>query len=507
MTMRRTGARDAATVAVVVALLAAAWWLAAPTRLGGETAYVTTHGSSMAPRFQSGDLAVVRRSADYRVGDVVAYRSDLFDAVTMHRLVAIEDGRYVFKGDNNRWHDPERPTRQDLIGRLVLRVPQGGAWLRPLSDPAALALISFGLLAGGGTAATTRRRRKRAPVPRPGGRFEVFRAMGSLPPPLRVTAALAAGAGALGLVVAVLAWTTPLDAPATAQEGLGGQMRFSYSAEVGRTAAYDTTTARSPDPVFRRLADVVDVRFAYRGSPGSVSVTADLSTPGGWRSSIPLGPARSFTGNEYEGSVRLDLDAFEARAKAAAAITGLPAEPIAIALTPAVETGAGPSFTPSLRLVLSPLQLSLVGDETSMEVTSPAPAERATDGPRALGLPGGGLGARWARIASGVMLLAALASGCAVGLLARRAAADDEVAGIRRRYGSLLVPVRPMPPPSGRPIIDVTTFATLAKLAERYGLLILHWTRGEVETFVVQDEAGVYRYTAAASGRRSARRH
>jgi hypothetical protein len=51
-----------------------------------------------------------------------------------------------------------------------------------------------------------------------------------------------------------------------------------------------------------------------------------------------------------------------------------------------------------------------------------------------------------------------------------------------------------MPAPQGRPVIDVTTFATLAKLAERYGLLVLHWTRSGVETFVVQDENITYRY-------------
>lgn len=53
-----------------------------------------------------------------------------------------------------------------------------------------------------------------------------------------------------------------------------------------------------------------------------------------------------------------------------------------------------------------------------------------------------------------------------------------------------------MSAPQGRPIIDVTTFSTLAKLAERYGLLVLHWARSCVETFVVQDENITYRYRA-----------
>ncbi|GAP60591.1 hypothetical protein AHiyo1_41510 [Arthrobacter sp. Hiyo1] len=79
-------------------------------------------------------------------------------------------------------------------------------------------------------------------------------------------------------------------------------------------------------------------------------------------------------------------------------------------------------------------------------------------------------------------------------VFARRTAPVDEAAAIRRRYAALLVRVHPMPAPQSRPVIDVTTFSTLAKLAERYGLLVLHWARSGVETFVVQDENITYRY-------------
>ena len=36
--------------------------------------------------------------------------------------------------------------------------------------------------------------------------------------------------------------------------------------------------------------------------------------------------------------------------------------------------------------------------------------------------------------------------------------------------------------------------ASLVKLAERYGLLVLTWSRGGVDTYVVQDEGTTYRY-------------
>jgi hypothetical protein len=109
---------------------------------------------------------------------------------------------------------------------------------------------------------------------------------------------------------------------------------------------------------------------------------------------------------------------------------------------------------------------------------------------------GVGINAATARAVSAVLLLAALAIGVIFMIFARRIGPADEAAAIRRRYAALLVRVHPMPAPQGRPLIDVTTFPTLAKLAERYGLLVLHWNRSGVETFIVQDENITYRYRA-----------
>ena len=52
--------------------------------------------------------------------------------------------------------------------------------------------------------------------------------------------------------------------------------------------------------------------------------------------------------------------------------------------------------------------------------------------------------------------------------------------------------------PTGRPVVDVIEFATLARRAERYGLLVLHRRRSGVETFIVQDESTTYGYRTGA---------
>ncbi|WP_307073487.1 signal peptidase I [Arthrobacter pascens] len=475
--------------------------MAAPAQLGGTTTYLATHGISMEPEFRTGDLAVVRPARDYQVGDVVAYRSELMQTAVMHRIVAVENGYYTFKGDNNSWLDPEQPTRSDLIGALTVRIPEGGAWLSRAASPPVLGLLAFALLASGGAAATTRRRRKRrrAAVSRHiSTRPAQQQVLDGLPSSLRISAALGAVLALMGVALGVLAWFGPAEEPSTSQVKSGIRMDFSYTAAVGQSPAYDGTTAHSPDPVFRKLTNTVDVHFAYHGDPGTLTVRADLSTPGGWHSSVPLTGPATFTANHYEGTVRLDLTTLEAKAQAASAVTGLPAGPLTIALTPQVTSATGTEFQPELKLNLTPLQLALTGTPDTLTVTDATTTQQATMVPRTIAWTGVGISAATARVVSAVLLLAALAIGVMIVIFARRNAPADEAAAIRRRYASLLVRVHPMPAPQGRPLIDVTTFPTLAKLAERYGLLVLHWNRSGVETFIVQDENITYRYRAGS---------
>ncbi|NKX55427.1 signal peptidase I [Arthrobacter mobilis] len=462
----------------------------------GQAAVVVTHGVSMNPVYHQGDLVVVARAPSYATGEIVAYRMPAGGVVTLHRIIGGDEAGFVLKGDNNQSIDPVKPTAGQIIGRAVLHLPQAGLWLRGLTSPPVLAVIAFALMAGGGTAvARHRRKRRRTAMTRHTATVHgSYAALAALPLPLRLVAALALAAGVLGLALAVPAWTGPLEESGEPRRTDGASMVFSYTADVGKTPAYDGTTATSPDPIFRKITDTVDVHMSYRGEPGALSVAAKLSTPGGWHSTVALAPEERFTGDRHEATVTLDLTALQDRADAAAAATGMPAEPVTIAFMPRIQTDSGKEFQPTLNLNLSPLQLSLPGSSQDLTVTDADTAAGGTPHPRTLGIFGWSMTAGTARILSAVLLLAALAAGTAVVLLARRQTPADEAAAIHRRYASLLVPVHPMPAPAARPLIDVESFATLAKLAERYGLLVLHWTRSGTETFIVQDEAATYRY-------------
>ena len=147
-----------------VAVLVASWLTLWPIGLGGSTGYAVIIGTSMEPQLHRGDVALVRRSSDYRVGDVVAYHSRTLGRTVLHRIIRVHDGRYLFKGDANDFVDPGAARGSDLIGRYWFKVGGAAPVLEWVQEPWHAALIAglLGiLLFGGGTGATVRNRRAR----------------------------------------------------------------------------------------------------------------------------------------------------------------------------------------------------------------------------------------------------------------------------------------------------------------------------------------------------------
>jgi signal peptidase I len=493
--------------AVLLSLIAGLLGLAGIAIASGQLAVVITEGVSMQPTYHEGDLVVVAKAQSYSEGDIAAYKLTNGYDVALHRIIGGNAQAFSFQGDNNESIDPLKPGADELVGRAVLHIPQAGTWLKILTSPPVLGVIAFALIAGGGTAVASRKRRRnrrttvsrhisdRPATPLRGTSLSVS----NLSPSLRAAAAGTAVLGIFGASLGVLAWAGPLQESSSAEVKSGTSMKFSYTADVGQSAAYDSTTATSPEPVFRKLANTVDVKFAYHGEPGTIAVAAELTSPSGWRSTVPLAGPQSLTGESYLGTVRLDLKALEAKADAATAATGLPASPVSIGLIPQVTTESGAEFRPELKLNLTPLQLSMTGGDQALTVTDTSTRQRTVMADRNVGVNGWTITAQTARILSAILLFAAIVAAAMLVVAARRTAPLDEATAIRRRYANLLVRVHPMTAPQGRPVIDVTTFATLAKLAERYGLLVLHWNRSGVETFIVQDENITYRYRSGGS--------
>lgn len=472
--------RAAATSSSVgVVALAAALML-------GQLGMVTTSGISMEPRVEAGDLVVVRATGSYAVGDAAAYRSAQLDTVVLHRIVGVEGDRYVFQGDNNDWLDPEKPTLDDLIGKELLHIPSGGIWLSRLTSAPLLAGFLALLFAGGLTAAgtTTRRRRKdrrdvsagRATPGVPDGVAQKLQ-------PVLVGALFVAALGGALAATAATRPTTTLTAASTATQLA---MDFSYTAEVPASPVYDGTTVNAPDPVFRSLTSVVDVTYAHPSAPGDTTVTAHLSTPSGWTAIVPLDSTQP-------GRVRLDIAALEQRAAEAAAVIGLPTSTMTIDVVPTVRLRGGGEFAPRLTLAVDKHALKATSD---LRVVETASASAMNPLPSQLSAFGHGMPVTAARVVGVAALLLGLAAAAVAGTALRLRGPVAEAERVRQQHGSLLLTVLPVAFPPGRPVIDVPDVAALVRLAERYGLLVLHWSRSGVDTYVVQDESTTFRYRA-----------
>jgi len=144
---RRRLAGNVAFAVVFVAALTAWFFTLRPGSLGGPATYVMVRGISMEPTYHDGDLVVVRRSASYRVGDIVAYRipgGDVGGGLTViHRVVGgSAASAYTTQGDNNPEPDPWVPTIGQIEGSTWLVLPRAGAIMLFLRAPAPLASLA-----------------------------------------------------------------------------------------------------------------------------------------------------------------------------------------------------------------------------------------------------------------------------------------------------------------------------------------------------------------------------
>ncbi|MBB2945419.1 signal peptidase I [Actinoplanes lutulentus] len=477
----------------------------------GRLSYVITHGISMNPVYYAGDLVIITKSDSYQVGQIAAYYGPGGKVKVLHRIIG-GDGEtgFVFKGDNNSSVDVDRPTSGQMIGQAAVHIPKVGAWIQLLLSPTGLGMLSFLFISGG--AATVKSRRD---VPR-GHRKKkvkgmsgqgsswaaataVVKAVSRLHPALRVVAALSVVVAIFGLVLAVLGWTKPATQLTDSSSPTGESMTFSYSADVPRSAAYDGTTAYSPDPIYRNLAKFVVLRMQYLGQPGKADVSARLSSPTGWHSTMQLAQTREFFSERFTGTVSLDLEGMEKRAQEASDAIGADVGAVTVTVTARISHDDA-TFEPQVAFSLSNVQLALVGGADSLVADRSGTTYSGGTYPRQISVLGNELlTAAQARKYATILVLIALLAAAAVAVVAVRRVPLKTREQIERRYPHLLVPVEPMPSPPGKPVVIVDKFPALVKLAEKYGQMILTWTRPDgAEDFVVRDDGVTYRYRIEA---------
>ncbi len=110
---------------LLLGLLVYVWIMYAPQQAGGPAAYILVQGKSMQPTMFAGDLAIMRKATSYQVGDIVTYK-ETYDSNSrniIHRIIGVDQGRYILQGDNNPNPDTYMPTQDEILGKLILHIP------------------------------------------------------------------------------------------------------------------------------------------------------------------------------------------------------------------------------------------------------------------------------------------------------------------------------------------------------------------------------------------------
>jgi hypothetical protein len=232
---------------------------------------------------------------------------------------------------------------------------------------------------------------------------------------------------------------------------------------------------------------------------------AELSSASGWHARIPLQPAVRFEEARTQGHVELDLDAMSDRAAAAAAVIGMPIDQVDVVVLATVRSADGETFTPRLTFVLTPTQFQLASEVSELEFRDRAEPTLGASTTNSVEIAGWAMEVSVLRVASGGVSAAALGVLAWV-VLTGRQRVGNETRLSPHKYRGLLLEIEPMISPPGRPIVDVADFTALSTLAQRYGVLVLHWTRDDVRTFVVHDDGVTYRYRVGVAPRTPASR-
>ena len=499
-----------ATIVLVVLL--------APTTVGGATSYVIVSGSSMEPTLDAGDLVVVRRGL-YEVGDIVAFQTG--NGLVIHRIVdgSPEEG-FVMQGDNKAGPDTWSPVPSDILGEYFAQIPRAGRWVNGLvSNPAVFAAMIGGL--GSLMIWSPRRRRRRHGAHSAGVTRRRAPDAGNVAPARSAGLTLVTLAVAIALLTVVTVWlmVRPLERAMTVDRVLFEyQGEFAYGASVEDSVVYDSETVTSPASgsaptgIYTQLLEQLVVEFQYtstsRPSPGANgTVATELRVGAGdglWTRTIALIDPYEFDGSSTSVSFPLDVERILRMVARAEEETGYSPGLYHLAVIAKVrfEPGAGDAsgevVEVELPMELSGTLLSIVNDDLRSNGSATQPEEQKV--PNDLEILGLSVSTRLARAIFGALLAMTLLVGVIYAVGARRRLGSGELARIRLRYGSLIVPVSEMTP-NGEHAVQVKTMADLVRLARRAEQMVFYHRDGAPpHRFFVPDGAVTYEYRPSGAG-------
>ena len=507
-------------------------WLAlAPTQAGGMASYIIVIGNSMEPGFHIGDMVIAHKEANYQVGDAVVYRNMELKNYVFHRVISNEMGKFTLQGDNNSWTDTYQPSREEIIGKLWLRIPKGGNYIQKMRNPFIIALVAgalAGFLAVGlfrgksrGNKRMTQKSIKEqfASVKQ---KIQNWLIVSSKPGPRQPSNPVqgnflegwffALGALALAsLILGIIAFSRPASRIVKDDIHFEHVGFFSYSAPAP-LGVYDLNAIKSGDPIFPKLTCTVDVNFQYtfiaqdgENIAGTHQLTATISEPvSGWQRSVPLQDETAFRGNAFGTSVKLNLCQLEKLTQSMEEGTEFHPGSYILTVSPNIKvTGdvlgraLDDSFDPRFTFNYDRIHFYLShGEElgSSLNPTETGTISEERQIANTILLFGVELAVPALRWFAMIGLVGSLVGVAYIGMKLQNLSQSDQSRYIRMRYDSMLVDVQHADSINLSNMVGVTSIEDLAKLAEKFNTMILHAESGSSHAYYVRGEGTTYRF-------------
>jgi len=286
---------------------------------------------------------------------------------------------------------------------------------------------------------------------------------------------------------------------------------------------YDTDEIQTGEPVFLNMTCDVQLFYSYKldsayfhvdeasQNIGSYRVTAQVSDTNGWNRTVGLSPLTEFSGSSFTAGMNMDLchirdliTEMEEKTDTKNSWYDLTIYPEVYIVGSIFGRPIEDSFTPKIAFEIDEnlMRLPRGLDEVGLEALTPTEsgvisgARLAFNILNIFGLKVPIMAARWiSSIAFGLAIIGVVVFGLPIFKEWRSGAASR----IRVQYNPVLVDVEPGNLSTNGQVIIVGSFDDLAKLADRYGAMILSETNGSSTKYCVQDGDVIYEYVLDSS--------
>jgi len=519
-----------------VVIMTVVWLAFAPTQVGGLASYIIVIGNSMESKFHIGDLVIIHEQPIYQVGDAIVYRNLQLKKFVFHRILSQQLGRYTLKGDNNSWVDTYQPSPGEVIGKLWLHIPRGGIAIQKIRSPFIMALIAgalgavlairlFGKKAKGNRRMSNKSVQERFTSIQQRMRNWLTKRNNSEPKkPLNFDQGeilegsfFALGVIALSsLILGIIVFSRP--ASRTVQDDISYQHLgvFSYSASTPE-GVYDANTIKSGDPIFTKSTCLVDLNFQYtligaqpENITGTYQLTAVISEPvSGWQRIVSLQEESPFSGPAFGTSARLDLCEISSLTQSMEQGTEFHPGTYTLAVMPNIKLDGNLSgrllestFNTGLAFRYDRVQFYLVQDEEQgnpLVLSETGVLRKPRLETNTMLLLGREISIPTLRWMTLLGLIASLSGLALLGLRLQKLSRLDQEKFFHVKYSAMMIDVRNADSLTLSNMIDVGSMDALAKLAERFNVMILHEEAGTgLPTYYVQVGGTTYRFVISA---------